>query len=136
MSFDIFLQSDRDGRSAPWKREIVEEIFGRYVVHREDDYGFIRLEFPDGGGSEVYMGRDDDIKSMMFNHSGGHDFFEALYQLTDCIRGYLLWPADPPFFVITDPVTVTHVPSGMLEAGFVPLLVKSGAEIIAAIESY
>jgi hypothetical protein len=136
MSFDICLQCDRDGKSAPWKREIVEQIFGHYVVYRDEDHGFMRLEFPDGGGSDVYMGINDDIKSMMFSHSGGQDFFEALYQLIDRIHGYLFWPADPPFFVITDAATITHVPGGFLESGFVPLLVKSGTEIIAAIERY
>jgi hypothetical protein len=53
MSFDICLERDRDGKSAPWRRGIVEEIFGRYIVFRDEDHGFIRLEFPDGSGSDI-----------------------------------------------------------------------------------
>jgi hypothetical protein len=31
------------GNPVPWKLEIVKGIFGPYVVRREDDYGFMRL---------------------------------------------------------------------------------------------
>jgi hypothetical protein len=132
MSFDIFLQCGRDGQMATWKREVVDEIFGQYVVHREDTYGFVRLEFPDGGGSVVYMGNEDDIDGMTFNRGGGLNFFQELYRLTDRIQGCLFWPG--PFFVITDAATLNHVPAGLHESGFAPLLVRSGAEIVAAIK--
>ena len=134
MSFDIFLQHFQNGEVATWQRSVVEEIFGRYVIDREKANGFMRVEFPDGSGSDIYTSKDDEVDCMMFNHSGGQGFFDALWELANRIHGCVCWPAVGPSLVITDASTLTHLPADMIEAVGPPLIVKSGSDIIAAIE--
>jgi len=134
VSFDIFLQSFRDGEVATWSRSLVEETFGQRIVLGDVADNFFRVNFPDGGGSDVYLGSDRDVCGMMFNHSGGAEFFDALWKLADRVQGVIFWPDTRPVFVVTDAATVPHIPADMLAAGAPPLIVKSGAEIVAAIE--
>jgi hypothetical protein len=63
---------------ATWKRSVVEEIFASCVTDRDHAHHFVRVAFPDGGGSDIYLGKDDNIDGLMFNHSGGRGFFDAL----------------------------------------------------------
>ena len=134
MSFDIFLQRFQNGEVATWQRSVVEEIFGSRVIDSGNPHHFMRVEFPDGGGSDIYMSTDDDIDGMMFNHSGGADFFNALWELAHRIHGWVYWPAVGPSLVITDASTLAHLPADMVGAVGSPFIVKSGADIIAAIE--
>jgi hypothetical protein len=134
MSFDIFLQCFQDGQVATWQRSVVEEVFGGSVTDRDNDRHFMRVEFPDGGGSDIYIDNADDMDGMMFNHSGGLGFFDALWELANRIIGCVYWPAVGPSMVITNAATLTHLPPDMLEACGPPVIAKSGADIIAAIE--
>lgn len=134
MSFDIFLQSFRDREVATWSRSLVEEIFGRHIVSGDVAESFFRVTFPDGSGSDIYLGTGRDVDSMMFNHSGGDEFFDALWKLADRVQGLIFWPDIRPVFVITDAATLPHIPADFLAAGAPPSVVKSGAEIVTAIE--
>ena len=133
MSFDIFVQCFRNGEVATFERAILEEIFGPHVVDRR--LNFMRAEFPDrGGGADVYSGDEDDLRSVMFTHGGGHALFDAIHRLVDGIAGVVYWPDIGPCSAVTDSATLPHLPADFLEACGPPVVAKSGAEIIAAIE--
>jgi hypothetical protein len=87
MSFDIFVQCFRDGEMAMFKRTVFEEIFGPFVVSREPKFGHVR--FLDGSVADIYLDDGDEQSSLMFNHCGGDAFFDALYQLTDRVKGVI-----------------------------------------------
>ena len=126
MSFDIFLQCYRDGEPATFKRSVLIEIFGPYA------FGNPRLSmvtFPDGSGSCVYVVDADDIQDMMFNHCGGNDFFQALYELADRTKSIIFWPDTRPSFAVTDEGTLAHLPRDF-EQDFGPgQIVRNGREL-------
>lgn len=126
MSFDIFLQCFRNGEPATFKRSVVEEIFG---PHAHDDRELTRVTFPDGSGSDIYMDQGDDVQCMMFNHCGGDEFFEALYQLAERTKSIIFWPAVGPSSAITDSVTLKYLPVAWPEGLGPARMVHSGLEL-------
>lgn len=130
MSFDIFLRRFRNGEAAPFRRADFEEIFGPYVCSRETR--FVCVEFPDGGGSDVYID-DGDTWHLMFNHCGGDSFFAALYELAARTQSVIFWPDDPPRAAATDAATLQHLPPEFTESPASVQLVHSGSELIACI---
>lgn len=133
MSFDIFVQCFRNHEVATFKRAVLEEIFGPYVVDRRPS--FMRAEFPDrGGGAEIYSDDEDDLDSVMFTHGGGDPLFDAIYRLVDRIKGVVYWADLPPCCAVTDAATLSHVPVDFIEGCGPAVVAKSGAEIIAAIQ--
>lgn len=127
MAFDIFLQCYRNGEPATFKRSVVDEIFAPYAF---GDPELTMVTFPDGSGSCLYLDQGDDIQGMMFNHCGGDEFFEALYQLAARTKSVILWPeAGPASSVITDPETWKHLPEFWHDGSGPPRVVKSGLEV-------
>jgi hypothetical protein len=113
MSFDIFVQCFRNGGVATFKRAVVEEIFESFAV----GYGRHRtcVRFPDGSGANIYLADGDELDSIMFNHCGGDAFFDALYQLTDRIKGVIYWPGVGVSSAITDAAVLEHLPADFVE---------------------
>jgi hypothetical protein len=126
VSFDIYLLCVRNGEPATFKRSVVTEIFG---PHAYGDPDFSNVTFPDGSGSCIYVARDDDIESMGFNHCGGNDFFQALYELGDRTKSIIFWPDTRPSFAVTDEATLAHLPLDF-EQDFGPgQIVRNGREL-------
>lgn len=132
MSFDIFLQRFENGEVGTFKRAVVEEIFGPYAVDGAPK-GIMRVEYADRGGADVYIDDEEDLKGLMFNHCGGYTFFDALYQLTDRIKGVVYWPGIGPSSAITDAAVMQHLPADFLEACGPPALVHDRSGITDAI---
>ena len=127
MSFDIFLLCLRNGEAATFKRSVVAEIFG---PHAYGDPDFSNVTFPDGGGSCLYVDDGDDIQCIMFNHCGGDDFFQALYDLADRTKSVIFWPDTRPSSAITDEATWAHLPQNFKEGSTGPAqLVHNGREL-------
>jgi hypothetical protein len=133
MSFDIFVQCFRNGEMATFKRTVFEEIFGPFIVSREPK--FARVQFSDGGGAEIYLDDSDEQSSLMFNHCGGDAFFDALYQLTDRIKGVIHWPGEGPSSVVTDAAVLAHLPADFVEGVGPPALVHDRDGITDAIQA-
>jgi hypothetical protein len=130
MAFDIFLACIRNGEPATFKRSVLEEIFG---PHAYGDPDFSNVTFPDGSGSCIYVARDEDIEGMMFNHCGGDDFFQALYELADRTKSVIFWPDTRPSFAVTDEATLAHLPLDYKQKFGPAQLVHSGRELQAYI---
>src|SRR5579871_4521263 len=113
MSFDIFVQCFRNGDVAMFKRSVFEEIFGRFTVSREPNFALTK--FPDGSGADIYVDDSDELDSIMFNHCDGDAFFDALYQLTDRIKGIIYWADEAPCSAITDAAVLEHLPEALVE---------------------
>jgi hypothetical protein len=131
VSFDIFLQCCRNGEPATFKRSVVAEIFG---PHAYGDPDFSNVTFPDGSGSCIYVDPGEDIDGMMFNHCGGDDFFQALYELADRTKSVIFWPDTRPSSAITDEATLAYLPPSFVDGRMGPVqLVHSGRELQAYI---
>ena len=163
MSFDIFLQCFRKGAPTAFKREVFEEVFLPFCDDRheyEGDPDFMRVEFPDGSGSDIYLGslrknresmielgeiseadpfpRDrgdpEDLESLMFNHGGGDMFFQAMYELADRTQSVIFWPSEGPSTVVTNESVLKELPEDFPDIK-TARIVRSGADIIEAIET-
>lgn len=132
MSFDVFLMHFGVGESENLKTSDIDEILGPYVDWREPH--FMRVEFSDGGGSDVYYGDKSDRSSMMFNHFGGAAFYDALYKLAARTQSLVWWPAvDRPCHAMTDAATLKYLPQDYLEEFGTPVLVRSGHDLMELI---
>jgi hypothetical protein len=130
MSFDIFLQCFRDGEMVNLDRAIFEEILGRDAT--EFSKSFDRVIYADGG-SDIYGAKDEDeIGSLMFNHSGGDTFFERLHELADRTMSVIHWPSEPGVSAVTREETIPHLPDDFKET-LPPQLVANGRELVECI---
>jgi hypothetical protein len=137
MSFDIYLQCFRSGECTYFKREIFEAIFlphSKYVAVYRKDPSFLRVDYPDGSGSDIYCGHDADINHLTFNHGGGEPLFESMYELAKRTRSVIYWPGDTPCAVVTEESTRNDLPDDFPDRHIAPV-VRSGADIIKVIET-
>lgn len=107
----------------------MDEVFGFRDSIRDRDPGYLKVDYPDGGGADVYAGVDAEIAHIGFGHFGGDTFFEALYQLADRTKSVVYWPGRAPSSAITDPVMLQHVPKYWEDAVGPPQLVRNGVEL-------
>ena len=124
MSFDVFLQCCRDGEPAKFPRAIFEEIFGPYIASRSAH--FVRVEYPDRACADIYLGDEESIDGMMFNHFGGDAFFDGLYSITDRVEGVVLWPDAAPNCAVTDVATLIHLPEDLIRTCGPAIVVGDG----------
>lgn len=62
MSFDIWLDCFRNGRPAPFKREVFEAIFLPFCSNRaayKSNPGFMQVAYPDGGQADMHLSNLD-----------------------------------------------------------------------------
>jgi hypothetical protein len=135
MSFDIFLQCFRNGKSATFERAIFDESFPAYFVDRERYPGLMRIEYSDGGGADIYVDDGDHVGGMMFNHCGGDAFFDALYELARQTGSVIFWPGVGRTSVIADPTMIRHLPADLIESCGEPVLVHDRVGIMEAIRN-
>lgn len=133
MSFDIHLQCYRNSDFATFKRALVEEIFGRDAV--DLCLPLTNVDYPDGSGAQIFgADKEEDIRSLMFNHCGGPIFYDRLYELAYRTRSCILWPSGDPQSAVTDEDTIADSP-GLWEAPLGPaLVVHSGRELAEGIQ--
>lgn len=77
MSFDIFLQSFRDGDGSSGDGEAVLELLEPVVVRRENVWALIATV---DGGADVY-GLDNAATGLMVNHVSGMAMYALLYDI-------------------------------------------------------
>lgn len=137
MSFDVYLQCFRNGECAYFKRGVFEAIFlphSKYVAAYRKDPSFLRVDYPDGAGSDIYCGQDVEINHLTFNHGGGQALFQAIYELAKQTRSVIYWPSDAPSAVVTEDITRNDLPKDFPDRD-IAVVVHSGADIIKAIET-
>ncbi len=95
MSFDIIISRYRDGALAPLPPWVIDALFQPFVIY--DDEAFIRVRYPgNDGGADIWGTKKPEILSLMFNHAGGPQFFDALYHLLKETKSVIYWPMGRP----------------------------------------
>jgi hypothetical protein len=61
MSFDVYVQRFRTGSWATFSRQYFDRMFAVHVVSRDAANRCLTLEYPDGGGGDVYIDDRDEI---------------------------------------------------------------------------
>ena len=132
MSFDIFVARFQDAKPTQFKRACFEEVFGKFIVERETH--FVRLRYPNqGGGAEVYIDDADDIESVMFNHCGGDEFWEGVYQFAKRIDGVIWWPNIEHISAVASADLLRHLPARFVDQDAHPTVIANGHELVEAI---
>jgi hypothetical protein len=132
MGFDIFIQRCRNGERAMFKRELVQEIFGRYAV--DPPPHFQGATYLDGRAEIFGADEGDEIDGLMCSHFSGMTFYEALYELADRTGSVIFWPSDGPWAAVTKEATLAHSPPGAFDRdGRPPSVVGSARELVALI---
>ena len=96
------------------------------------------VEYADGSGGAIYRGgyKDgEDTSHMMFNHYGGDAFFADMYELARRTRSIIFWPDENPIYLYTDPIGAGRAERDGIVEEARSTLVRSGADIIKAIEA-
>ncbi|HXR88033.1 MAG TPA: hypothetical protein VN728_13725 [Stellaceae bacterium] len=141
MSFDIFLHCFRKGEPEPIPRAMFDAIFAPHDTHphlREEDPGYIVVEYPDGSGGSIYCGGYEDGKDtshMMFNHCGGPSFWADLYELAARSKAIIFWPSENPIYLYTDPSVPAELKGMEYFEEARSVLIQCGADIENAIAS-
>ncbi|HTW34409.1 MAG TPA: hypothetical protein VMD53_07320 [Rhizomicrobium sp.] len=129
MAFDIHLACLNNGETNTFKRALAQEILGRDSLDEEGALYYV--VYKDGGSSCVYCSENEDLQSMMFNHSGGDVFFERLWELADRTGSMIFWPGYDVTTAVTRPEMLEHVPHHP-ETDPWAFVVRSGRELVKA----
>jgi hypothetical protein len=129
MSFDVFIQTTDKNYS--FSRSIVEEAFRPYSGSFSADR-MQRLSFPGGGSSDLYVSQKPMINGFSVMAAGGDALYDAIYQVLRRVPHlYMYWSGGS---VVADPAVILELPEGLIEAFGPPSVVRSGQDIIEAIE--
>ena len=132
MSFDLELISFRDGDPTSFAVSIVKDAIGPFIRSRDED-GVCHLTFPDGGGGEMLAFDDDETETSDISIGGasGTDIYDALYEILSRTHSALIWSFGG--CAVADASVLPDLPEGLIEELGQPIVVKSGAEIAAAV---
>jgi hypothetical protein len=134
MSFDIGLVCYNDGKLGTLSKAILRQALMPYA-HQDDD-GFWRLSFLDGGGGDLDMDNltnERQFFDFCVTHASGVDIYGAIYQIMRQTHT-LLWWSFVEHMVTADVNIVDHLPPDYIEKYGVPPLVRSSADILAEID--
>ena len=131
MSFDLNLISFKDGDPSPFPVSIVMDALGPFIQSRDDD-GLCRLAFADGGGEMfAFDDGETEISDISIGGANGVDIYDALYEILSRTHSALIWSFGG--CVVADASVIPDLPDGLIEDLGQPVIVKSGAEIAAAV---
>ncbi len=131
MSFDIELICLKNGEPDMFPAQIVRDAFEPFIVSRDEDMWV--LAFPDGGGGEMYA-EDDDAEvtnGVSIGGASGSDIYDALYEVLRQTNSVLTWSFGG--CVVANASVIADLPEGLIEENGEPVVVQSGAEILAEI---
>jgi hypothetical protein len=132
MSFDLNLISFKDGGPSPFPVSIVMDALGSFIQSQDED-GMCRLVFPDGGSGEMFAFDEDEteISDISIGRASGVLIYDALYEILSRTHSALIWSFGG--CVIADASVIPDLPEGFTDDLGQPVVVRSGAEIAAAV---
>lgn len=131
MSFDVILTCLKDGLPDTFSSTIVHKALDRFVSFQDGSYR--RLSFPDGGGGEMFSDQEEETDGVMISSASGHQVYDALYEILRQTHSVLFWSFGG--CVVADESVIADCPEGLIESLGRPIVVHSGAEIVAVVES-
>src|SRR6266700_239908 len=127
VSFDVFVDTFKDGQSVGVRAEVFELAFGIHMAAKHA--GCVRLSFADGGETDAYF---DGAGAVMFNHFGGNQFFECLFGFLQISSGVAYWPGEMGSAAVVEERILKELPADMM-AALNPTVVRSGAQLMTII---
>ena len=130
MSFDLDLVCLKDGLPDTFSSKIVHQALDRFVSFQDGSHR--KLSFPDGGG-EMFTDYGEETDGVSISSASGHQIYDALYEILRQTHSVLIWSFGG--CVVADESVIADCPEELIESLGQPIVVHSGAEIVAAVES-
>jgi hypothetical protein len=131
MSFELFVQCFDHGEFGSFPREIVERLFGPFVIRRDSEW--IDIEYDAQNSATIYMSADAGLDGFMVHRPcGDRRLYEALLAILRSGNLVMYWPGDGPA-LIGQPETARHLPQDLIDTLGEPVVVGSPDEIKTAI---
>jgi hypothetical protein len=137
MSFQVYLQSFRDGAPAGIPRDAVRTAFGRFIHETEPSFWTARYDAENSCEIAVTMLKGDQqlVHQLCVERPCGDErLWDALAAILKLGTVVLYCPGDAPPLVAAQSV-VGHLPQDMVEALGLPVCVQNGKEIARHIEA-
>jgi hypothetical protein len=89
--------------------------------------------FPDGGGGEIFAFDKDEteVSDISIGSASGTDIYDALFEILSRTHSALIWSFGG--CAVADASVIPDLPDELIEDLGQPVIVKSGAEIAAAV---
>jgi hypothetical protein len=131
VSFDVHLICLRNGEPDMFPAQIVRDAFEPFIESRDEDLWV--LAFPDGGGGEM-LGEDGtkETNGVSIDHANGADIYDALYEVLRQTNSVLTWSFGG--CVVANASVIADIPEELIGGNGAPIVVQSGADILAEIE--
>jgi hypothetical protein len=120
VSFDIFLQSFKDGDAAPGDPEAAWRVLAPYLAGALTG-GYARVRTPDGEAAVYGAGRD----ALMINHASGQIIWQIMVDVARA-ADWVIMPVGCPVCVLREEM-INDLPAELQDDAVV---VGSGAEVL------
>lgn len=131
MSFDVFVVCYRNGEAASFPRRIVEEIFDKYINHKEDSCW--SPEFSDRGGCNVFIAALPEVEHFSVTHAvASPELWDCLFQVLRQTGSFLFWAGGQA--VVAERSVLDHLDEGLLKLFGPGIVVNCGKDICDAID--
>jgi hypothetical protein len=132
MSSDIGLVCYENGDFGALSAALVRQVLDPHVT--SDDEEVSELSFPDGGGGEMEpIEEGEDGFDLCIGNASGEDLMNAMFEIMRQTHTVMWWSGGESQ-ITADPHIADHLPPGFVEEHGEPVLVRSGADILAEIE--
>ena len=130
MSFDLYVQSFRNGASWGVSRQRIREVFGSHLTEVQPNYWTLRYDGATFCNLDLTAHDDETMVEGFSVHRpcGDERLWEALASVLGMGNIVLYFPGGRAPLVASSGVT-EHLPPDLIEALGQPLVVTSGSEI-------
>ena len=137
MSFDVFVQTFRNGEFHGISRQRVRDAFGLYLTEPEPN--FWQLRYDDANSCDLYLNAHDSDASLVHGFTvnrpcGDHRLWDSLAFILTLSEVVIYFPGGRAPLVAHSGVA-QHLPPNMVEALGQPIVVASGREILHEIQT-
>jgi hypothetical protein len=129
VSLDLFVDRFENGQSIGASTDEFERVFGPFEVERDETCSFRRLRFNDRGEADAYI---SGAGAFMFNHFGGEEFFERLFEFLAETGSVAYWPGADCAAAVASSMSLSQLPADMRRS-LRPAVVHSHSELMQRI---
>lgn len=137
VSFDLFLQSFKGGKSTPADKTAAKAVIDRFQYRHEPEFGAFDVTLSDGSHVEMYAQHlVDDTRTFEGAMIALRGLTESIacfiYDFSHAAGLVIFLPSEHPAVLVPRGDLSQHLPENIRE-GFAHVRVASGAELFAAL---
>ncbi|MGN7770177.1 hypothetical protein [Phyllobacterium sp. 22552] len=138
MSLDIFINCFEAGETGYFRLDLIDEIFGPFVVGRDNQHRLWKLDYGQNNTSDLYFSLKEGDASLCSDLTINRPcsdprLYDALLSVLRQSNSVLFYPTDDDPPLIGKETTRPHLPEDMVTSLGTPVIARSGTEIIQTI---